>query len=353
MTLKTIGLTTLTAAFTSLLSAQALDLNPATGWKAEAFFEDTAFGALDLLPDGNVVGFVSDAPNLPLLANFDLSGNARTNLATRDSNYTSSDGPFTSFVANEPGNASALVGFTVGGNSDDRIYRASYTGSPMTEVARLFGNYELAFAPDGTAYASANPGGSSSADNAIFRVDLSGNNNHELIAEVGGFSSGLDFDAEGNLYHATSFLDGSTEQLVRFDADDISNATAGSPLSLANDADVLAELPAGSSSVSVDDAGSVFVATNDFSNFVYEILLWIGLEEVDGGEVESIVWSNSFFFFFVQLCAEGDVLGMDGSLVGNDAFAFGVFEVTFIPEPATLTGLFGIAGLLLARRRAL
>ena len=110
-------------------------------------------------------------------------------------------------------------------------------------MATFPANYDLAFS-GGVPYVSGSNSTAFGADNAIWRLDTSGNNQPTEIAAVGGFAAGIAFDSRGDLYYGTDL--GSNNKLVEFTAAQVRSGQAkrGSPLTLA-DATVLSDLPAG------------------------------------------------------------------------------------------------------------
>ena len=179
-----------------------------------------------------------------------------------DANYDTATTTYNSFVKFDPSGQSIWVGYSVGGDTNDQIYQVtnlSSTTPTWNYVATFPANYDLEFS-GGVPYVSGSNSTTFGADNAIWRLDTSGNNQPTEIAAVGGFAAGIAFDSRGDLYYGTDL--GSNDKLVEFTAAQVAQASkGGTPLTLA-DATVLSNLPAGVSDVSVDGAGHVLFTAN-------------------------------------------------------------------------------------------
>ncbi len=241
---------------------------------------------------------------------------------------------YNSFVTFEPDGDALWVGYTVGGNVDDRIYRVALADATWTYKATLPANFDLAF-HGGTPYVSGLNSGEFGGDNNIWQLDISGNDHHTLVAEVGGFAAGLAFDAEGNAYYATSF--GTDNALVRFSAQQV--AEGGKTFA---DAEVLASMPHPGTAVHVDSAGNVLLTYNnayfDVSDFNYyqlssTLALW------DGEAGLTVVGDAGEDHWYTFVKSVGDVT-RGGTMYLADGGAWnapisGVAEI-FVPEPTSL-----------------
>lgn len=281
---------------------------------------------------------------------------------------------YNSFTTLDPSGSAAWVGFTVIGNVDDRIYRVDLGTGTWVEEARLPGNYDLAFSGTNVFVSGLNSTNWMDS-NKIWLLDTTGGNIHREIADVGGVSAGLDFDAAGNLYYGTTnpLAD---ESLIRYSAAQIAAAATGSPLSRAA-ADVLSTLPTdpGSyphgvaiSDVAVDDAENVLFNFNqvdpppsgDYASDLSYVALWDGT--AGSGQNYSLLAQGSILGgqWLTGLAAVGDVT-QGGRFYQGDYYAYqGLAEVTSLagpadnglPEPSTLVLAALGAVLLLARRRS-
>ncbi|NLE37712.1 MAG: hypothetical protein GX621_06770, partial [Pirellulaceae bacterium] len=231
------------------------------------------YGARDLLPDEWIDGFClfGDA-----LAVFSMENGLEivdpANPASRQSwgkpddyfaTYTEPPHVFVwnSFMTPDPSGDALWIGFTMGDNTDDRIYRVD-AGGAWDVYTTLSGNFDLEFF-GGEAYVSANPGGMAQAQSTIYRLDTSEADQHAVVAEIGGYSAGLGFDATGNLYYGTCHIDEYyapiDNKMLRFSASDVASGDL-----TVDDAEVLFDLTSSGCDVDVDAAGNVVFNVNDF-----------------------------------------------------------------------------------------
>lgn len=246
-----------------------------------------------------------------------------------DPMYYSGDS-YNSFVTFEPGGDALWVGYTVGGNVDDRIYRVALEDATWTYKATLPANFDLAFRGD-TPYVSGLNSTTWGGPNSIWQLDVSGDNNHTLVAGVGGFAAGLAFDAGGNLYYATNF--GVDDWLVRLSADQV--AEGGKTF---EDAELLASIPYPSTAVNVDSANNVLVTYNevlfpDWEQLSSTLALW------DGGTDLTVIGDAGPDHWYTFVKSVGDVTrgGMMYLADGGawNAPILGIAEIR-VPEPASL-----------------
>src|SRR6056297_824589 len=169
---------------------------------------------------------------------------------------------FPSFITVNENGTAIWAGYTVTGNSDDRIYRIPTSTGTWHHEATLTGNFDLEIfngylIADGAVYGE---------PNKIYLLDTTGNDDHRLLVETGGNSAGFAIDASGNLYYGTSFTN--NNQLVRFSGDallTVMEDTTASPLPFEEGA-VLTNIPAGAYDTDVDQAGNVVFTFNDYSS---------------------------------------------------------------------------------------
>jgi len=273
-----------------------------------------------------------------------------------DANYGGLATTYNSFVKFDPGGQSLWVGYTVGGNVNDRIYQVTNLDTTPTwnYVATLPSNYDLAFSGT-TPYVSGLNSTEWGGPNSIWRLDTSGNNQHTLIAPVGGFAAGIAFDATGNLYYGTNL--GANDKLVKFTAADVNQINPGDdPLSLA-DATVLSSLLYPAADVTVDGAGHVLFTVNQIDSswkqWSSTLAMWNGtIGDDDNYDVVGTAAENHAYTF---IHAMGDVT-TSGVAYLADAGAWGgpplgMAEIRPVPVPEpTSAGLAASALLMLGWR---
>ncbi|HBO43059.1 MAG TPA: hypothetical protein DD670_03815 [Planctomycetaceae bacterium] len=227
-----------------------------------------------------------------------------------------------SFMTPDPSGDSLWIGFTMWDNTDDRIYRVD-AGGTWDAYTTLSGNFDLEFF-GGEAYVSANPGGLTQAQSTIYRLDTTWADQHAVVAEVGGYSAGLGFDAAGNLYYGTCHLDEYyapiDNKMIRYSASDV----ALGDLTI-DDAEILFDLTSGGCDVDVDDAGNVVFNVNDFAggNFV-----GVWNEAVNGGEPrQAAVPGGAGWPWFSLLEVSGNVAAGGSIYVADSDNAPGIAQI--------------------------
>ncbi len=169
---------------------------------------------------------------------------------------------FPSFVTVNENGTEIWAGYTVTGNTDDRIYRIETSSGVWHHEATLSGNFDLEIfdghlIADGAVYGDANK---------IYLLDTTGNDNHHVLIETGGNSAGFAIAPNGNLFYGTSFSD--NNQLVRFAGDELLNViedTLSEPLQFGQST-ILTSLPAGAYDTDIDQAGNVVFTFNDYNS---------------------------------------------------------------------------------------
>lgn len=183
--------------------------------------------------------------------------------------------------------------------------------SATTSIGNIF---DGAFNPSSAFFVTANPG---FAGTKIFAVDLDTGNTTE-IADVGGFSGGLDFDAAGNLYYATS------SSIVSFSASEVATGS----LTLA-DADVVISGLSGANQLALDPDGFIYVTTG-FGNVIQRF-------SDDGTLLGNVAQGTPNEFFGNLVFEDGELLTVandfDADSPAGQVVGFTGLE-TIIPEPA-------------------
>jgi len=230
-------------------------LNPSEGCKAvPVFTEYGAPGPFDL-SDSLLYTFIGDT-----LLCIDLRDGSPAGYYPVPGDYDAYPG----FITLSPDGSEIWAGFTVPGNTDDRIYRVSTVTGLWTLEARFPGNYDLAFWNDSILVSGLNS--TSWSDPAsIFLLDTTGGDRHRKIIEAGGNSAGLAVDGSGNLYYGTS-SSMEPNAMYRWDSLGLAGVVAsrGEDTLFPEDAVKLTDLPAGAGDCEVDGSGNLVFSFNDF-----------------------------------------------------------------------------------------
>ncbi len=306
---------------------------PVEGKAAYDILTDYAFGGFDLVGD-QIVGWAGGS-----LKVFDIPGGTSTDLGM-PSGYSA----YNSFVRQDPSGSSAWVGFTVMGNTDDRIYQVDYATGTWTQKAALAGNFDLEFY-NSTPFVTATNSTNWQDPTCVWALDSTGSDNHDKIIEMNGTSAGLAFDTSGNLYYASGY--GATElTLYKWDGADVQNSIGAGNLTYL-DGTKLSDLEATAYDIDIDDAGNVIFNGNGLSSFT---AMWNGTAG-DGMNYEKLsvgALTNNWHSFIDSV---GDVSADDGAYYQADG-GFGVTGIAVVvPEPATLA-IIGIGAVLVRRRKA-
>ena len=184
----------------------------------------------------------------------------------------------------------------------------------------------------------------------IYQFDFSGNSLHDTIVDVGGASSSLTFDSDGNLYYVpydtdyTTALYMWTADQVASVIDDLAAGDEDTYLTL-EDGTVLTDLAGLSNGITVDDDGNIFISLNGYSGSKSAVVMW------DGEEVEVIAESaDGTYGWFGALAIDGSFTDGD-SLYGSFGWGAPISELTAatVPVPGALLllscGLLGMTGL--------
>ena len=176
------------------------------------------------------------------------------------------NGAYASFITMAPDGYTIWAGYTVFGNSDDRIYSINTESGDWKLKAKLPGNFDLEFWNDSILVSGLN-NTDWTAPGSIFLLDTSGFNQHRKIIEAGGYAAGFALDASGNLYYGTSFSMDSNA-IFRWDSIGIAAIleTPGASAMIIEDGEKLTGLPGGASDCNVDAAGNLIFTFNDFTS---------------------------------------------------------------------------------------
>jgi hypothetical protein len=333
------------------LTLAAVLLLPALAAGSQIVVADGGYGARDFLPSEWVDTFSAMGDDVAV---FSISGGLQIvdygEPTVRQSwgkpsdylamyTYGSRCYVWSSFVAPDPSGQSVWVGFTMSNNTDDRIYQVDATGT-WTQRATLAGNFDMQFA-GGAAYVSANPGATQvprAPANTIYRLDTTGSNAHDPVAQIGGYSTGLAIDADGTLYSATYYLDNdgdglgpSDNKIVRFSAEQVASAIGPDCLAI-GDAETVCALSAGACDVDADEGGHVVFGRNGGAA-ASGVFVW---NEDDGGSVERIAAAaGTGTPWLTALDVTGDVTVAGGKAWVVDYWKQGIAEIVrLIPGDA-------------------
>ncbi len=194
-----------------------------------------------------------------------------------------------SFLTMSPDGTKIWVGFTVNGNSDDRIYCIDVESGDWTLKAKLGGNFDLDFRDDKVLVTGLNSADWSSP-NSVWLLDETGANNHKKIIEISGNSSGITLDDDKNIYNGTY----SDNNLYRWNSADVSNVInnmSATALTI-NDATQLSSMPAGAYNCLFDDKGDLFFDCNIYGTAGY-LCVWNGTEG-NGENFDQIATTSAF-----------------------------------------------------------
>jgi len=172
---------------------------------------------------------------------------------------------FVSFLSVSPDGESIFAGYTTTGNVDDRIYQIDTETGIWTQVAIFPANFDHEILGEHHLVSGLNSANFGDP-NSIFLLNISGNNEHRKIIEIGGYAAGIATDSDGNLFAVTSFYD-AQNALYRWENADVMNVidNSGAAFLTLNDATLLCNMPAGGNDCEVDEEGHVIFNFNDFA----------------------------------------------------------------------------------------
>lgn len=231
---------------------------------------------------------------------------------------------FPSFVYANPSQNEIWAGFTVTGNSDDRIYRIDTETGLWEHKATLTGNFDMEIVNgklivDGAIYGD---------ENIIYLLDTTGTNNHRAIIETTGNSAGIATDAQGNLYYATSTMD--VNVLVKWSNTDLATVLYSETAEVLqmSVAQKLSDLPAGAYDCDVDQAGNVVFNINDYSSNKI-VAMWNGTPG-DGSNYDTLAYTADDMDWLTMIKTTGNVL--------DPGAENGAFVLSYARPIAKITG---------------
>ncbi len=273
------------------------------GYKAKDILSShTTFSSFDV--KGNYI-YANDGDTIRLY-------NRETEEETAKFGKPESYPSYPSFVNVSPDGDHIWAGFTVSGNTDDRIYRINVTNGTWNLIGTLPGNFDMEFYND-SILVSALDESDSQRPVSIYSLDTTGNNNHREIIELKGNLAGLAVDNEGNVFY------GSTDSTAIFQwdstsvADVLDNSTAN-PLTIA-EATKLTDLPADPYDCEVDTEGHLLFNFNSYSSDKV-MGLWDG-NSGDGHNFDTLATTDGDYDWFTMVKSIGNI---KNHKTGNGAF---------------------------------
>jgi len=225
---------------------------------------------------------------------------------------------FEAFLSFDKVSKNIWVGYTTTGNADDRIYKYDNDLETWTHVATFPSNFDLGLR-DGKAFVCGLNSTNFTDPNGIWLLDESGANEHRMLFKIGGYSAGLDIDKDGNLFYATSLI--SENALLKWKDTDIDAVidSANDTLRI-EDAEVLANLPAGAYDLDLDTASNIVFNCNNFvENFIG---IWDG-----GSGYDTLATSDQYI---ARLATRGDLsVKTPGDQVFAMAYGYYISEVHY------------------------
>jgi hypothetical protein len=233
-------------------------------------------------------------------------------------------GSYPSFLHVDEANNEMWAGFTVTGNTDDRIYQIDLTTGEWSLKATMGGNFDIANL-NGYLLVS---GLNGEDDNGIFLLDTTDTNNHRRIITTNGYSAGLSVDHSGNIYYATSL--GANDVLIRWNYWDVMEVIENESAEVLTleDAEKLSDLPAGAYDCEVDAANNVFMTMNDFSSDKV-LAHWNGTAG-DGFNIDTVATTNGDMDWFLMVKTRGNAL--------NPGIENGVYTLSYVRPVVKVNG---------------
>ena len=243
------------------------------------------------------------------LYSYDLNTLTQVNdYGTAPSSYM---GAFVSFITADLNGMRIWVGYTSVDLKDDRIYKIDITTKTWTHMATLPGNFDMEISNGYYFVSGLNKEGWDGVNdvNAISILDTTGSNAHKKIIEIGGNSTGLALDNEGNIYNAKYDPANTETYMYRWKADSIQkiiDATDSSFLTLSSGTLITAMPNNGPYDCDVDQAGNLIFNCNDFAGGSF-LALWDGKANSDHNYKKIGTYGGDSFAWFSMVKATGDI----------------------------------------------
>lgn len=265
---------------------------------ANNFATTDIFNGYDMLSTFDISNGVLYAHTGDTIITIDMATGTELTKYGKPESYPS----FPSFVFANPSQNEIWAGFTVSGNSDDRIYHINIETGEWHHAATLTGNFDMEIINgnlivDGAIYGE---------ENVIYLLDTTGSNNHRPIIETTGSSAGLTTDDRGNLYYATSTFD--VNILVKWNSTDIQtvlNNPEESPLQM-SDAEKLSDLPAGAYDCDMDEAGNLIFNINNYA--ADKVMAAWNKTVGDGYNYDTLAYTADDMDWLTMVKTQGNVL---------------------------------------------
>ena len=292
--------------FLTLSASGQTYLTPEDGYGTAGWFEQyPGVGAFDF---SDTLFYLSDGDTIHKL---DIKSGAELEKYGVPEDYTSAH--YVSFLIVSPDGSTLWTGYTSDDNLDDRIYSIEADGGTWELQALFPGNMDLEFWNDSILVSGLNST-SWETPNGIYVLDTSGNNQHRLIIDVGGFSAGMATDAGADLYYGTSSA-GSGDALYRWDSLLLQLVIEDPlrPVLQASNGRKLSDLPGGAYDCEVDDGGNVLFTMNSYGG-TQVVGKWNGTEG-DGLNIDTLARATGEWDWLGTIRSKGNI-----SLTGPDNF---------------------------------
>lgn len=239
--------------------------------------------------------------------------------------------PWVSFVEVEPGKEAIWVGFTTMGNTDDRIYRFDLSEETWAHKATMAGNFDLEFY-GGVPYVSGLNEPGWTAPNSIWKLDVSGANEHDRVIEIGGNSAGFAVSESEGFFYVNYSTTAGESSLWRWDAAAVEAAIGEGRLTKA-EGTLLCELTGGGYDTEVDAEGNIVFSSNTSG----EGRLFVWPKTNSPGQTPAEIASMTGEIWLSFLVVSGDITA-EGTAYFVDYYTPGVYEIIAKRKPMLLDG---------------